>query len=37
MSEEDSYDYISYNITSAYVGEKTLVIVKVGKLEDFIQ
>ena len=36
MTEEDSYDYISYNITSAYVGEKTPILVKVGKLEDFI-
>ena len=36
MSEEDAYDYISFNITSAYVGEKTPILVKVGKLEDFI-
>jgi hypothetical protein len=36
MSEEDAYDYISYNITSAYVGEKTPILVKTGKLEDFI-
>ncbi len=36
MSEEDSYDYISYNITSAYVGKKTPILVKTGKLEDFI-
>ena len=36
MSKEDSYDYISYNITSAYVGEKTPILVKTGKLEDFI-
>jgi len=36
MTEEDSYDYISYNITSAYVGEKTPILVKVGNLEDFI-
>ena len=35
MSEEDAYDYISYNITSTYVGEKTPIIVKTGKLEDF--
>ena len=36
MSEEDSHDYISYNITSAYVGKKTPILVKTGKLEDFI-
>ena len=36
MSEEDAYDYISYSITSAYVGEKTPIIVKTGKLKDFI-
>jgi len=36
MTEEDSYDYISYNITSTYVGEKTPILVKTGKLEDFI-
>ena len=36
MTEEDAYDYISYNITSAYVGEKTPILIKVGKLKDFI-
>ena len=36
MSYEDAHDYISYNITSAYVGEKTPILVKTGKLEDFI-
>jgi hypothetical protein len=36
MTEEDAYDYISYNITSAYVGKKTPILVKTGKLEDFI-
>jgi len=36
MTEEDSYDYIYYNITSAYVGEKTPILVKTGKLKDFI-
>ena len=36
MTEEDAYDYISFNITSAYVGEKTPILVKTGKLEDFI-
>ena len=36
MSEKDSYDYISYNITSAYVGKKTQILVKTCKLEDFI-
>ena len=36
MSYEDAYDYISYNITSAYVGKKTPILVKTGKLEDFI-
>ena len=36
MSEEDAYDYISYSITSAYVGEKTPIIVKTGKLKYFI-
>jgi len=36
MTKEDSYDYISYNITSAYIGEKTPILIKVGKLKDFI-
>ena len=36
MTEEDAHDYISYNITSAYVGKKTPILVKTGKLEDFI-
>jgi len=36
MTKEDSYDYISYNITSAYMGEKTPILIKVGKLKDFI-
>ena len=36
MTEEDAYEYISYNITSAYVGEKTPILIKVGKLKDFI-
>ena len=35
MTEEDAYDYISYNITSAYVGEKTPILIKVGKLKEF--
>ena len=36
MTEDDAYEYISFNITSAYVGEKTPILVKTGKLEDFI-
>jgi len=28
MTKEDSYDYISYNITSAYMGEKTPILIK---------
>jgi hypothetical protein len=36
MSYEDAYEYISFNITSAYVGKKTPILVKTGKLEDFI-
>ena len=36
MTEEDAYDYISYNITSAYVGKKTPLLVKRGKLKDFV-
>jgi len=36
MSYEDAYEYISFNITSTYVGEKTPILVKTGKLEDFI-
>ena len=36
MTEDDAYEYISFNITSAYVGEKTQILVKTGKLEDFI-
>ena len=34
MSKEDAHEHISFNITSAYVGEKTPVFVKVGKLTD---
>ena len=36
MTEDDAYKYISFNITSAYVGEKTPILVKTGKFEDFI-
>ena len=36
MTEDDAYEYISFNITSAYVGKKTRILVKTGKLEDFI-
>ena len=36
MTKDDAYKYISFNITSAYVGEKTPILVKTGKLEDFI-
>ena len=36
MTEDDAYEYISFNITSAYVGEKTPILVKTGKLEEFI-
>ena len=36
MTEDDAYEYISFNITSAYVGKKTPILVKTGKLEDFI-
>lgn len=32
MSEEDAYDYISYNITSTYVGDKTPLVIKLGTL-----
>ena len=27
MTEDDAYEYISFNITSAYVGEKTPILV----------
>jgi hypothetical protein len=36
ISYEDAYEYISFNITSVYVGKKTPILVKTGKLEDFI-
>ena len=36
MSEEDSYDYISYNITSAYVGKKTPIFKKAGKVFRYV-
>lgn len=34
MSEEDALDYISYNITGAYVGESTPVIVDTKRTLD---
>jgi hypothetical protein len=35
MSEEDAYDFISFNITSTYVGENTPLVIKTGDLKDF--
>jgi len=37
MSEEDSLDYIAYNITGAYVGESTPVIVDTKRTLEEIQ
>ena len=34
MSEEDALDYIAYNITGAYVGESTPVIVDTKRTLD---
>jgi hypothetical protein len=37
MSEEDALDYIAYNITGAYVGESTPVIVDTEKTLEQIK
>lgn len=37
MSEEDALDYIAYNITGAYVGESTPVIVDTEKTLEQIE
>jgi hypothetical protein len=37
MSEEDALDYIAYNITGAYVGESTPVIVDTKRTLEEIQ
>ena len=37
MSEEDALDYISYNITGAYVGESTPVIVDTERTLEQIE
>ena len=37
MSEEDALDYIAYNITGAYVGESTPVIVDTSRTLEEIQ
>ena len=37
MSEEDALDYIAYNITGAYVGESTPIIVDTEKTLEQIK
>jgi hypothetical protein len=37
MSEEDALDYIAYNITGAYIGESTPVIVDTKRTLEEIQ
>mgnify|MGYP003112991018 CR=1 FL=1 len=36
VSEEDAYEYITYNISCAYVGENTPIIIRLGKLSKFL-
>lgn len=36
LSEEDAYEYITYNISCAYVGENTPIVIRLGKLHNFL-
>lgn len=36
ISLEDAHEYITYNITCAYMGKNTPIVIRLGKLSNFL-